>query len=362
MVRLATSGGSKSVRHDPAECGQAAFDSVVQLSITPTPDNFAIWYEYHSGLNPELTHLIDLLLSKPGRCDDQTMAAVHRKFFSHVRERDALRAASERMQALLQEVGVAVGEAGDDARQFGAAVRDTSSAFANGTTTLPELIQRLREEARAMADRSEAIGQHLAGAAERIAVLERSLDDLRQDAATDSLTRLNNRRSFDARLRDAAGQAMNSGAPLALVLVDIDHFKRVNDEWGHQTGDQVLRLVAGMLTAHTRPEDFAARYGGEEFALILDGTCGEAAVAVAERVRRGFEGREIVARTSGRSIGIISVSAGVALYEPGERLTAWIERADQAMYAAKRAGRNRVLLAPAEPAPCAAGPPVAATA
>jgi diguanylate cyclase len=338
------------VQHEPAECGRAAFDSVVRLGITPTPDNFAIWYEYHSGLNPELRHLIDLLLSKPGHCDDQTMAAVHRKFFSHVRERDALRAASDRMQSLLLEVSAAVGEAGDDARQFGVAVRDTSSAFANGSTTLPDLIQRLREEARAMAERSDAIAHHLAGAAERITILERSLDDLRHDAATDSLTRLNNRRSFDARIRDAAGVAMNSGDPLALVMVDIDYFKRVNDSWGHQTGDQVLRLVAGTLTSHTRPEDFAARYGGEEFALILVATPPSAAVEIADRIRRSFEGREIVARGSGRSIGQISISAGVALYEPGERLAQWIERADQALYAAKRAGRNRVLLAPAPPA------------
>ncbi len=343
------------MRHEPAECGRAAFDSVVQLGITPTPDNFAIWYEYHSGLNPELRHLIDLLMSKPGRCDDQTMAAVHRKFFSHTRERDALQAASERMQGLLQEVGAVVGDAGSGARNFGEVVRDTSSAFAAGTTTLPVLIQRLREEARAMAERSEVIGQHLAGAAERITLLERSLDDLRQDAATDGLTKLNNRRSFDSRLREVAGEAMNSGEPLTLVLMDIDHFKRVNDTWGHQTGDQVLRLVAGTLTANTRPDDFVARYGGEEFALIMVATPPETALTVAERVRRSFEGREIVTRGSGTSIGSVTISGGVAVYEPGERLSDWVERADQALYGAKRGGRNQVILAErdAMSAPCA---------
>jgi len=336
------------VGHQPAECGRAAFDSVVQLGITPTPDNFAIWYEYHSGLNPELRHLIDLLLSKTGRCDDQTMAAVHRKFFSHTRERDALRAASARMQGLLHEVGEAVGDAGTGARMFGAVVRDTSNAFAAGTTTLPVLIQRLRAEAHAMAERNEAIGQHLAGAAERIILLERSLDGLRQDAATDGLTKLNNRRSFDVRLRESAGEAMNSGEPLCLVLMDIDHFKRVNDRFGHQTGDQVLRLVAEALTANTRPDDFVARYGGEEFALIMAATAPETAVTVAERIRRSFAGREIVTRGSGTSIGTVTISGGVALYEPGERLPDWVERADQALYGAKKGGRNRVILAQRE--------------
>lgn len=331
---------------DPAECGRSAFDSVVQLGITPTPDNFAIWYEYHSGLNPELRHLIDLLLSKPGRCDDQTMAAVHRKFFAHVRERDALRSAAERMQSLLVEVGEAVGDAGEGARSFGDIVRDTSTAFVSGATSLPVLIQRLREEAQAMAERSEAIGQHLAGAAERIQLLERSLDDLRQDAATDGLTKLANRRSFDTRMRESAGRAMNSGAPLSLVLIDIDHFKRVNDNWGHQTGDQVLRLVAATLTASIREGDFVARYGGEEFAVIMPATTADGAFDVADRVRQAFEGRQIVARNTGKIIGGVTVSAGGACYEPGERLSDWVERADQALYAAKKTGRNRVCMAP----------------
>ncbi len=347
------------MRYKPAECGQAAFDSVVRLGITPTPDNFAIWYEYHSGLNPELRHLIDVLLTKPAHCDDQTMAAIYRKFFVHARERDALREASERMQRLLHEVGTVVGDAGQDAREFGSVVRDTSRAFAEGRVALPALIQRLREEARAVAERSEAIGQQLTGAVERIQLLERSLDDLRQDAATDGLTRLANRRSFDTQLREVAGRAMNSGEPLMLLLIDIDHFKRVNDTWGHQTGDQVLRLVASTLASATREGDFVARYGGEEFAVILPGTGPETAVAVAERVRRSFEGRDIVARNSGKTIGGVTLSAGVALYDPGERLSEWVERADQALYAAKKSGRNRVMLAPSVPASIAVAASVA---
>jgi len=349
------------VRHDPAECGRKAFDSVVQFGITPTPDNFAIWYEYHSGLNPELRHLIDLLVSAPGRCDDPTMAAVHRKYFAHVREREALRDASERMQTLLQEVGAAVGDAGQGARSFGDVVRDTSTAFVSGATSLPMLIQRLREEAQAMAERSESIGQHLAGAAERIQLLERSLDDMRHDAATDGLTKLHNRRSFDTRLREFAGTAMNSGEPLALVLIDIDHFKRVNDNWGHQTGDQVLRLVAATLTADSRPGDFVARYGGEEFALILPSTDSGAAFVVADRVRRGFAGRQIVARGSGKTIGAVTVSAGGACYEPGERLSEWVERVDRALYVAKQSGRNQVRMATPAGHSAAENPPGSAS-
>ncbi len=152
---------------------------------------------------------------------------------------------------------------------------------------------------------------------------------------------------------------MNSGEPLMLLLIDIDHFKRVNDTWGHQTGDQVLRLVAATLSSATRAGDFVARYGGEEFAVILPGTRPDAALAVAERVRRSFEGRDIVARTSGKSIGGVTLSAGGAQYDPGEKLADWIERADQALYSAKKGGRNRVMLAAPLPASIAMAASVA---
>ena len=342
---------------DPRKSGHAAFASIVGLGISPTPDNFAIWFDYHSGLNPELSHIVDMLLAQPKRFDDRVMEAIHRKFFAHANEREALQQASTRMQGLLQEVGSMVGDAGADADRFGRVVRVTSRAFAEGAATLPALIQQACDEARDMATRSERLALHLTAAAERIQQLERSLDDVRRDAATDGLTGLCNRRSFDARLREAAGRAMNTGEPLTLLLADIDHFKRVNDTWGHPTGDQVLRLVAATITGQLRMGDTAARYGGEEFAVILPSTLAEEAAAVAERVRRAFEGRQLVARASGTTINGVTVSFGGAGYDPGERLAGWIERADRALYAAKQAGRNRVHMAshPAE-RPAAAPP------
>ena len=330
---------------DPVACGRKAFESLERHAVAPTPDNFAVWYEYHSGLSPELCHLVDTLQSHARRFDAQMMASLHLKFMAHAREREALQQTSARMMSMLQEVGAMVGEAGADADRFGLVVRDTSSAFVAGGLGLAELIQRVQAEARDMAARSESLARHLAGASERIQVLERSLDNVRRDAATDGLTGLMNRRAFDGALRRHAGAAMNSGAPLCLLMVDIDHFKKVNDTWGHPIGDQVLRLVAGMLKAALRPDDVVARYGGEEFAAILPATAPEDARVAAERLRRACEGKQVVIRTSGKTIGGVTLSVGGACYEPGESLANWIERADGALYAAKQGGRNRVELA-----------------
>jgi diguanylate cyclase len=336
---------------DPKACGRLAFGSLEQLGIVPSPDNFAIWYEYHSGLNPELRHLIDTLRAHDRRFDEQMMAAIHRKFLAHARERDAVQQASARMLGMLQEVGTMVGEAGADADRFGAAVRDSSSAFVAGGLGLPELIQRVQAEARDMAARSETLARHLDGAAERIQALERSLDDVRRDAETDGLTGLMNRRAFDARLRALAGEAMNLGTPLCLLLADVDHFKKVNDSWGHPIGDQVLRLVATVMRQAMRPDDVVARYGGEEFAAVLPAATPEVGHAIAERLRQGFEGRHLVVRNSGQTIGGVTLSVGGACYDPGEKLSDWIGRADTALYAAKRGGRNRVEMAEGAGAP-----------
>src|SRR4029077_6394681 len=126
-----------------------------------------------------------------------------------------------------------------DAGRFGMVVRDTSSALAGASVCPADLIQRVEQEARDMAARSDSLSYHLAEAAERITMLESSLDDVRRDAVTDGLTGLHNRRAFDARLRDLAYEAAKFGAPLCLLLLDIDHFKRINDSFGHQIGDEV---------------------------------------------------------------------------------------------------------------------------
>ena len=329
---------------NPTAWGTAAFASMSEQGVVPTPDNFTIWYEYHSGLNLQLGQLIDILLQNNRQIDEAMLASIHKRFFDHGRERAALQTASARILALLQEVVGMVEHAGAGASRSNAALKEISAAFAEGSADLPNLINRLCDEARELTERTEQIGQNLAGATERIHTLERSLQEVQRDAATDALTGLNNRRTFEAKLREAAGYAMNSGAPLSLAIFDVDHFKRVNDTWGHQIGDQVLRLVASTLTSLIRPTDIAARYGGEEFGIILPATPTASAAEVSNRIRRAFEGKRMIARNSDTTIDGLTVSAGVARYDPGEPLSDWVERADKALYAAKEAGRNRVMV------------------
>ena len=160
-------------------------------------------------------------------------------------------------------------------------------------------------------------------------------------ALTDGLTGVGNRRNFDQRLRRHLHQQTSAKAPLVLLLIDVDHFKRFNDTYGHLAGDECLKRVAAAIRTAARNEDFTARYGGEEFALILPATPAEDALLVAERVRQAVESMDRGALQFSApltvSIGVGIAAAGAALQPPE-----LVESADRALYLAKQCGRNCV--------------------
>ncbi|HEX2164730.1 MAG TPA: GGDEF domain-containing protein, partial [Thermoanaerobaculia bacterium] len=166
---------------------------------------------------------------------------------------------------------------------------------------------------------------------------------LDREAREDRLTGAAVRRVLEKRLFDAFRRAVDEGLALAVVMVDVDRFKPINDRWGHAAGDRALAAVAGVLAQHKRTRDLLARYGGEEFTLLLEETDGATALAVAERLRRAVE--EIELELDGPTL-TLTVSAGVAAFPelhvktPSELLLL----ADGALYEAKNRGRNRCLL------------------
>ncbi len=174
---------------------------------------------------------------------------------------------------------------------------------------------------------------------------------LEEQSVTDSLTGLKNRRFFDERLPEEFGRAQRYSDPVSLMMIDLDHFKEVNDRYGHQMGDVVLRDAAAAIKASVRDPDICSRYGGEEFAVILPKTHLGGALTVAERVWRGL--RDKVYRQEVPAVGQAAVaevrvtaSLGLAFFPSKDIITAelLVKFADEALYQAKRSGRNNICL------------------
>jgi len=168
-----------------------------------------------------------------------------------------------------------------------------------------------------------------------IALSSRWYSTVRNEATLDFLTRLPNRRYTQFTLDRMVREAQASGGPFAVVLLDLDDFKRVNDTYGHRTGDEVLRSLAGALRRMLREEDWSGRWGGEEFLILLPGTGAQEARAIAERLCRGVREQRPVAQP-------VTASLGVAVFRPGDTAEALVARADRALYRAKARGKGRV--------------------
>ena len=170
--------------------------------------------------------------------------------------------------------------------------------------------------------------------------LSDELTRVRLLSLTDELTGLPNRRAFLRRIEDEVARVQRYGFPLSLALIDLDHFKQINDKYGHAGGDEVLQIYSKNILSIFRHHDLVARYGGEEFAVLLPNTDAEGSMRALTKVRnRALETRW---QANGELIPVPTFSAGVSLYKPGETASAFIERADKALYRAKRLGRNRV--------------------
>ena len=208
---------------------------------------------------------------------------------------------------------------------------------------LRSLVDAIASETKLVAQQNQRLQDqlHLSGA--QMEELKRNLDSVRQESITDSLTGLFNRRKFDETLQEAASRSVQTGSPLCLLMTDIDHFKKFNDNYGHTIGDHVLALVARTVKECIRSSDTPVRYGGEEFAVILPNVRISDAVRVAEQIRTAVASKRVVNRSKNITLGTITLSVGVARYVPGEPLGDLIKRADAGLYTAKRTGRNRVV-------------------
>jgi len=307
------------------------------------PISYAIWYEHLAKINPPLQSALDARLLEKTPLSEQETYQLFTKF---IVARDA--ELSDKLEVQLLQVLANVRESavklGHQAARYSESLTRHGGRLqqAIDTPTLAELIAALVGETTRMRTSAQSVQEELGANSAEVGRLREQLEKAQGEALVDPLTELHNRRAFELAMVRILADAKESASPCSLLMADIDHFKRVNDSYGHVLGDKVIRYVAQRIALSIKGRDVAARYGGEEFAMLLPETTLRGAMVLAEQIRLTVARGTIHRAGTAEPIGAVTISIGVAESLPGDTVEGFIGRADQALYKSKEAGRNRV--------------------
>lgn len=325
---------------------ELALSALREIGLPATPRNFEVWYAHADGRNPALSRDIQKCAAEEGSI---TQFQADGLFDQHIKRADLSVDVMEivrRFESEIAELSSIIETTGESAHGHGEKLQSLSTQirqYAEDYPGVATVLESVLSVTKSVREENLELERRLAESSNEVATLRHNVEHIQQEAMTDPLTGVKNRKSFDVAVVKQIKRAREMREPLALIIGDVDHFKNFNDRWGHQTGDQVLRLVAEVMNANVKGQDLLARYGGEEFAIILPDTTLDNGQMLADRIRRAIESRRLKKRRSDEDLGLITMSMGIAVLRETDTPETLIERADEALYAAKRAGRNRVV-------------------
>ncbi|MGB8818901.1 MAG: GGDEF domain-containing protein [Rhizobiaceae bacterium] len=311
----------------------------------PLPPIYTVWYHYASGANTELKNRVDALLDGGSKISSYDLAQIHDELLTVDGPRQhQLDEANRHLDAEMADILAAVQSHLASSNAFGGSLADKSRLLNTrpSVESVKSLVEALLIENSAMRADTAKLGKNLEQSQTQIKALRSALITSRHNELTDPLTNIANRRGFQERVKAELAQRSTKSGRLCMIMADIDYFKRINDTYGHQIGDEVLRYFATVLSRNERRTGFVARYGGEEFAILLPGYSLSAARQHADAIRNQFSAARLVVSESKEQIGIVTASFGVAEHALDEPFESFIRRADANLYASKLGGRNRV--------------------
>jgi diguanylate cyclase len=322
---------------------------MAKQSAALNPVSYAVWYEYVSGINPGLSKAIDMSITAGKTLDEETTLALYSQYVAQVDDAK-VQQLTESFQDLLTKMSLSAKQTGEQASQYGSALAQwemqLSAAPATGGQSETDL-QDILQNTGLMKESVGGLKNRLDASQSEIETLRVELVRAREEAMTDALTGLHNRKGFERRLADYPDGGLSLPKNLSLMMLDIDHFKRVNDSFGHLFGDKVIRAVAQTIKSNIKGQDIGVRYGGEEFLVFLPETSIDGARHLAEKLRGLIASGRIKRSHNNETVESVTISIGVAGYQSGETVEALIGRADAALYTSKTNGRNRVTAAAA---------------
>lgn len=326
-----------------AEYLRLAVNYMGKYQIPMNPMNYAVWYEYAAGFNAELARTVNSLIEQSTDFTSEINEGLYRRCITEkgkTQQESTLRKIQKLVLALSEDIVLT----GGDMSRHGNALEAFRKRLLGDISDdeICSIIANVAVEVKAIIESGKFLENRLDLATREVDQLRMELDEVKEKAVLDSLTGISNRTAFERTLACEAKRVQNVGTELCLLFADIDNFKIINDTHGHLVGDMVLKLSASMIKNLIKGRDLVARYGGEEFVVLLPDTSLGGALQLAERIRAYFETKSWRKKDSGRSLGAVTLSIGAAQLRPGEPLPEFVKRADQAMYLAKRKGRNQV--------------------
>ncbi len=316
---------------------------MLKHKVSAVPTNYALWYTYVSNESPELTSAVDALLENKVPLSDIKSKELYRSYLAEQEEISAWEL-RQSVEAMLIQLSQSLQDTRKETTEFKKnmdnCVDDLAKVEREGLSIeeVMALVRNLVKETQNIRRSTISFNSALTDAHKEIDILRAKLEESQKEALYDALTGLCNRRYFDEELASLSIQSN-----LCLVLVDLDHFKRINDNYGHVMGDLVLKATAKKLQATCRDGAQAFRFGGEEFAVLVPNANFSKARVIAESMRKAIEKIGVKDKRSGEVLGDITASFGVAEFTKGMNPLTLIETADKQLYKAKRLGRNRVM-------------------
>ncbi|MGG7566421.1 GGDEF domain-containing protein [Rhodovulum sp. DZ06] len=322
----------------------AALEEAQRRKIPPDPRAFEVLYRFVTEPEDPVSKLVEGVFLES---EEPALSSIERIYEEHMtlgRQPVRVLRLGERLDAELSDVAALVAERVKSDGQFIGKLSQARDGMGVLTraSTVKQVLREVIETSERYQARVAGFAKELETAHRKVEELSRELKSVRESAFLDHLTGVPNRRRLDAVLETEIAAAPENG-PLCFALADLDHFKKLNDKFGHGVGDSVLKQFARILKQNVKGKDTPARYGGEEFALVLPATNLLGARHVTERIRQQLANRDFVITGSREPIGMVTASFGLTQLRKGETAAELVERADRLLYEAKEHGRNRVV-------------------
>ena len=304
------------------------------------PVNYAVWYEYVSGSNQALSDAIDTRLDKNEPITTEVTQNLYEKYvLMGMPER--LEKANNGITLVVNNTLKNLNKAESTAGECAADLSNTENVLENCTDieVLKAVVHDILSNTQTLTASSNELKQELAKSSREMKRLSSELATVKEIARIDGLTGLLNRGAFD---KELLALCKKSEGSIALIMFDLDHFKQLNDTFGHVVGDKVLQFFSSLLKKHAGNNHITARYGGEEMAMILFDVSQRQAVDMAEGIRTELADSKLKQKQNDQTLGQTTVSAGVSLFQLGDTPNSLIDRADKALYLSKENGRNQV--------------------